>query len=171
MKPILLVMLAVTLVATAACTIFRPVTLNPGESEDEVVARLGQPTSRYQDNTDYLLEYAKGPWGQETYMARFDADGKLLSYEQVLTVQKFGTIQIGKSTKADVLRIIGAPGETSYLPLRDFEVWSYAYKENDIWNSMMHVHFDKAGVVQQMLNGPDPRFDPSERFPLRHGRR
>ena len=25
---------------------------------------------------------------------------------------------------------------------------------------MMHVHFDKAGIVRKMLNGPDPRCDP-----------
>jgi hypothetical protein len=24
---------------------------------------------------------------------------------------------------------------------------------------MMHVHFDQQGVVRQMLNGPDPRYD------------
>jgi hypothetical protein len=23
----------------------------------------------------------------------------------------------------------------------------------------MHVHFDQQGIVRQMLNGPDPRYD------------
>ncbi|RJG06378.1 outer membrane protein assembly factor BamE [Noviherbaspirillum cavernae] len=149
-----------------ACSVFQPVTFNSGTTESDVVAKLGQPTNRYQDGSGHLLEYAKGPWGQQTYMARFDADGKLVSYEQVLTTQKFSTIKIGDATKADVLRTIGAPSETSYLTLSDLEVWSYPYKESDVWDSMMHVHFDRAGIVQKMLNGPDPRFDPDNRFPF-----
>jgi hypothetical protein len=35
----------------------------------------------------------------------------------------------------------------------------------------MHVHFDRNGVVQKMLNGPDPRFDPDLRFPFGMSRR
>jgi hypothetical protein len=156
--------LVISILAIAgACSVFRPLTFAPGTSEAEVVAQLGRPTNHYEDGKQHLLEYAKGPWGQQTYMARFDTDGKLLSYEQVLTVEKFNTIKIGASTKSDVLRTIGRPSETSYLPLRELEVWSYPHKESNVWDSMMHVHFDKAGVVQQMLNGPDPRFDPSDR--------
>jgi outer membrane protein assembly factor BamE (lipoprotein component of BamABCDE complex) len=98
-------------------------------------------------------------------MARVDANGKVVSFEQVLTVQKFSTIKVGEATKNDVLRTIGAPSETAYFSRTDLEVWTYPYKESEVWNSMMHVHFDKDGVVRQMLNGPDPRFDPDLRFP------
>jgi hypothetical protein len=45
----------------------------------------------------------------------------------------------------------------------DYEVWSYRYRESGVWNSMMHVHFDQAGVVRQMLNGPDPRYQDHDR--------
>lgn len=148
------------------CSVLIPAPVNVGESEAEVVATRGQPTHRYQDGRDHLLEYASGPWGQKTYMARIGPDGKVISFEQVLTSQKFASIKIGEATKADVLRTIGAPSETSYLPLTDLEVWSYPYKESDVWNSMMHVHFDKAGIVRKMLNGPDPRYDPDMRFPF-----
>jgi hypothetical protein len=47
----------------------------------------------------------------------------------------------------------------------NYEVWSYRYKEAGVWNSMMHVHFDERGIVRQMLNGPDPRYDDRFRFP------
>lgn len=150
----------------AACGVFKPVTLYAGEPEAEVIAKLGQPTNRYQEGKDQLLEYAKGPWGQKTYMARIGPDRRLISYEQVLTTEKFSTLKIGEATKNDVLRTIGAPSETSYLSLTDLEVWSYPYKESNAWNSLMHVHFDRAGIVRKMLNGPDPRFDPDSRFPF-----
>jgi len=159
--------LMTTAIATlAACSVFIPPAVSIGESEAELIAKRGQPTHRYQDGTDRLLEYATGPWGQRTYMARISADGRVASFEQVLTTQKFATIKVGEATKQDVLRIIGSPGETSYLSLSDLEVWSYPYRENEAWDSMMHVHFDRQGIVRKMLNGPDPRLDPDDRFPF-----
>jgi hypothetical protein len=130
-----------------------------GDSIDTVKLKLGQPTSTYSAGPEQLLEYANGPMGQTTWMAHIGADGRLTLYEQVLTGAKFATIKIGTATHEDVLRTIGRPAEKSYLPLRDFEVWSYRYKESDVWNSMMHVHFDRNGVVRMMLNGPDPMYD------------
>ncbi len=153
------------------CATLIPPAVNVGDSETDVVAKRGQPTHRYQDGKNSLLEYAQGPWGQKTYIAKLDTGGKVISFEQVLTTQKFATIKVGEANKNDVLHTIGAPSETSYLSLRDLEVWSYPYKESDVWNSIMHVHFDKAGIVRQMLNGPDPRFDPDSRFPLGRSRR
>ncbi|OWW18541.1 hypothetical protein [Noviherbaspirillum denitrificans] len=150
----------------AACSTLFPPPVNVGDPESELLTKRGQPTQRYQDGKDHLLEYALGPWGQKTFMARVGPDGKVISFEQVLTTQKFATIKVGETNKDGVLKTIGGPSETSYLPLRDLEVWSYPYKEAGVWNSIMHVHFDKAGIVRQMLNGPDMRFDPDLRFPF-----
>ncbi|WP_334188481.1 hypothetical protein [Noviherbaspirillum sp.] len=153
------------------CAILHSGTITPGETEAQVIAKLGQPTNRYKDEKGGLLEYARGPWGQQTYMARIGPDGRVTSFEQVLTLQKFATITPGQANKKDVLHTIGAPSDTSYLSLSDLEVWSYPYKESDVWNSLMHVHFDRNGVVQKMMNGPDPRFDPDMRFPFGLSRR
>lgn len=159
-------LLTAFLITIGGCAALMPAAVNVGDSEAEVVAKRGQPTHRYQDGNVQLLEYALGPWGQKTYMARLDSSGKVTSFEQVLTTQKFASIKVNEATKDVVLRTIGGPSETSYLSLRDLEVWSYPYKEAGVWNSIMHVHFDRNGVVRQMLNGPDPRFDPDMRFPF-----
>lgn len=148
------------------CAALMPAPVNVGDTEAQLIAKRGQPTHEYRDGNDRLLEYMRGPWGQQTYMARIDPQHRVVSFEQVLTVQKFASIKVGSSTKEDVLRTIGAPSETSYLPLTDLEVWSYPYKEYDVWNSLMHVHFDRTGIVRKMLNGPDPRYDPDVRFPF-----
>lgn len=160
--------LSIIVVSTmmGACTALMPSPVNIGDSEADLIAKRGQPTHRYPAGTERLLEYPTGPWGQRTYMARISAEGRIISFEQVLTTQKFATIIVGEASKTDVLRTIGSPSETSYLSLSDLEVWSYPYKENEIWNSVMHVHFDRAGIVRKMLNGPDPRFDPDDRFPF-----
>ena len=131
----------------------------PGQPLADVMARLGKPTASYTIGDGSELEYATGPWGQQTYMARFGPDQRLLSYRQVLDSNTFNQIQLGLSTRQDVLQLIGHPAETSWLPRQKLEVWSYRYKEANVWNSMMHVHFDQSGVVRMLLGGPDESMD------------
>lgn len=126
-----------------------------GATEEEVIRHLDKPTARYQDGDTVLLEYARGYWGQHTHMGRFDANGKLISWEQVLTVPKFAELKVGKSTKQDVLLKVGQPGEYTRIYLGNYEVWTYHYKEDDVWDSVMHLMFDQKGVLQKMENGLD----------------
>jgi hypothetical protein len=155
--------LIVIFLITGCSTLVNP-PIAVGEPEQSVVAKLGKPTHRYREGNNHLLEYMTGPWGQQTYMARIGPDDRLISYEQVLTSQKFASIQVGKATKEDVLRTIGAPSDVSTLPLKHYEVWSYPYRENDVWDSIMYVHFDQTGIVRELLNGPDLRRDPDTNF-------
>ena len=136
--------------------------LAPGMPEADVVARLGRPTNVYPDGNGRVLEYMHGPMGQTTDMARIGADGKLLSYEQVLTMQQFGLLRINQSNQADVLRTVGAPSERGYLPRVQLTTWSYPYKETGVWDSQMTVYFDAQGVMRRLENGPDPRRMPSD---------
>lgn len=135
-----------------------------GDPVAAVIAKQGQPTGSYPaEGGGQLLEYATAPFGQFTWMAHIGADGRLRSFEQVLTGEKFATIKVDKANKADVLRTIGRPAEQSRVALHNYEVWSYRYKEAGVWNSLMHVHFDEQGIVRQMMNGPDPMFDVRDR--------
>ncbi|MGH8808406.1 MAG: hypothetical protein ACREX0_11060, partial [Noviherbaspirillum sp.] len=106
---------AVLLAMLSGCAAIMPSPVNVGDTETEVIAKRGQPTHQYQDGKDRLLEYALGPWGQKTYMARLAPDGKVISFEQVLTTQKFASIKVDVANKTDVLHTIGAPSDTSYL--------------------------------------------------------
>jgi outer membrane protein assembly factor BamE (lipoprotein component of BamABCDE complex) len=92
-------------------------------------------------------------------MARIGPDGRLVSYEQVLTSENFAKVKVDHWTKDDVVRHFGRPAEVSRVYFHNYEVWSYRYKEAGVWNSMMSLHFDQQGVVRQMLNGPDPMYD------------
>lgn len=161
MNPIIKLATFGAVLLLAACATRPPP--NPGDSQDEVQAKLGTPTAFYTDGAARSLEYATGPMGQYTWMAHLGPDGRLSSYEQVLTGAKFATIKIDQATKEQVLRTIGRPSECSRVAMQNYEVWSYRYKEADVWNSMMHVHFDAQGVVRQMLNAPDPMYDAKDR--------
>jgi hypothetical protein len=132
------------------------------QTENDVLAKLGNPTHVYQDGQTHLLEYMRGRRAQATHMVRVAADGKVLSYEQVLTDQKFAEIKPGVSDKAAVLRMLGAPYENVYYSRVGLEAWSYPYKESGVWNSLMAVYFDHSGIVRKLENGPDPVFEPRE---------
>ena len=151
-------------VALSGCAGLQGPAPQPGDTRDAVLARLGQPTSVYQTASGPILEYATGPFGQYTYMARLGPDGRLVRYHQVLTGEQFATLKIGAATKTDVLHAVGRPAERSYLRLPDLEVWSYRYKEAGVWNSMMHIHFDRTGVLKMMQNGPDPMYEEKRFF-------
>ena len=138
--------------------------LFPGDAQSVVLSKLGVPAARYQVGSEQWLEY---PRFQQTWFAHIGADGKLTAWEPVLTQAKFASIELDKASKEQVLRTLGHPTESSYLSLPKLEVWSYAYKEAEVWNSMMHVHFDHAGIVRKMQNGPDPRFERELREPGR----
>jgi len=147
------------LLGLAACQVLMPIPPALGDPVETVTSRWGKPSARYASGNEQILEFATGPMGQNTWMARMGADGRLQSFEQVLTSEKFATVGIGKATRDEVLRTLGRPAERSRVVLGDYEVWSYRYKESGVWNSMMHVHFDNAGVVQMMQNGPDPMYE------------
>ena len=148
-------LMAVIAVALTACGVFAPPSVAPGESEASIVSRMGKPTGIYQDGPNRLLEYRTNPGGQNTWMFRLDPSGRALGMEQVLTVEKFASIRIDQDSKEDVLRKVGGPYETSYLRLPDLQVWTYMYLENGVWDSLMHIHFDRNGTVRKMMNAPD----------------
>ncbi|HUX25599.1 MAG TPA: hypothetical protein VMV87_13405 [Burkholderiales bacterium] len=153
-----IVVVALLLAGLSSCATLLAIPLQPGQTEAEVVARLGQPTHVYPDGASRLLEYMHGPMGETTDMARIGPDGKLVSYKQVLTMQVFATIRVGQADKETVLRTVGAPSYKRFYSLSQLEVWSYPFKENDVWYSLMSIYFDKAGIVRKLENGPDPRY-------------
>ena len=145
---------ALTLPLLSGCVLGPPP--QPGEPMAAIEGRLGRPSARYIVGNETIHEYGAGAFGQFTFMARYGPDGRLLSYEQVLTDEKFAGVKLGMDTKDTILHTFGHPAETSYLSLRDLEVWSYRYKQSGVWDAMMHVHFSRDGKVREMMAGPDP---------------
>ncbi|WP_449412713.1 hypothetical protein [Pandoraea soli] len=132
-------------------------TFSPNTSQAEVQARLGKPREVYPlapGVTRWL--YPTKPFGEETIAADFDAQGRLLGTAQVLSTPEFNKVEIDKWTKTDVLHHFGEPVETSYFPLMKREVWSYRFKQDDVWYSMMNFYFDANGIVKTTQISPDP---------------
>ncbi|MFZ6755092.1 outer membrane protein assembly factor BamE domain-containing protein [Undibacterium sp. Dicai25W] len=155
--------IAVLLSSLCACQSWGVGAVKPGQTEAEVIAQLGQPTHIYRHGDQLTLEYMRGRMGQATHMAIFGTDGKLISYQQVLTMENFSKITVDVSNKDAVLRLIGAPSLTNFYSRTGLEAWSYPFKQDGAWNSLMAVYFDSNGIVRKLENGPDPAFDHEER--------
>ena len=114
-----------TLVALAACT--APSRLPPGATIAEARQSFGGVSAEYPlPNGGTRLEFRQGSFGRETYMLDFDASGRLVSSEQVLTPANFATIAQGM-TPEQVLRRIGHPAFVFPVGWQQLQVWNYRF--------------------------------------------
>jgi hypothetical protein len=144
-----------------------PSYIRAGEDAAAARARVGPPFLVVPQAAGERWIYPTGPMGQQAYLVEVGGDGRIANVVPALTDERFGLIEKGKWNEARVMREFGPPAETGRLPLKKQHVWSYRYKQDRVWNSLMHVHFDSAGIVQEYFPTPDPLFDPDDRDFLR----
>jgi hypothetical protein len=103
------------------------------------------------------LEFMQGAFGRETFMLDFDADGKLIASNQVLTEGKLLSIQPGESEESVRMRF-GRPVQIDPIGWQKRHVLDYRYQASDcIW---FRVSIDNAtGQVTDTGPGPDPVCD------------
>jgi len=151
--------LAAVALASAGCVnMNNPTRLVPGASADEIRQWLGEPSGRYPlAGGAQRLEYARGPFGKQTWMLDVDAEGRLTSATQVLTEKQFNAIRAG-ATADEVLRTIGRPSNVGYVGWHKTQtVWSYRYASP--FCQWFQVGLSEAGVVEDTGYGPDPICD------------
>ncbi|HEX6719938.1 MAG TPA: hypothetical protein VF107_00120 [Burkholderiaceae bacterium] len=141
--------------ALAACAGYAPgADVQAGASEAQVVQSMGQPTGRYtMPGGTQRLEFARGPYGQHTWMIDLDAQGRVARVEQVLQPRYFNLVSPGQS-RDELLRTIGRPGERMGM-MRNGQIWSWRYPNNDcLW---WQAQLDAQGVVTAAGYAPEPR--------------
>lgn len=133
-----------------------PAKLAPGTSTDSVRGTLGVPTGEFAlPGGGRRLEYARGPFGKQTWMLDFDAQGALLSANQVLTEKRFNQIRAGM-TSDELRRELGRPSATSMVGWHQQQiVWSYRY--DSMFCQWFQVGIDpQKGTVIDTGYYPDP---------------
>jgi hypothetical protein len=146
---------AATLVLVSACTSYSPSGLAPGSTEAAAIKDMGPPNGQSPlPDGGKRLEFARGPLGYHTYMLDFDAQGRLLRSEQVLTEENFAKIQPGMD-QAELLALLGHPSEVyGYSRPEPRDAWSYRY-----WNPSclwFQVGMTRQGKVADSAYGTDP---------------
>ncbi len=143
--------------AGVGCASLQPPQATIGQSQADVLASLGPPTSRYTLPAGaQRLEYATGPYGRTTLMVDLGADGRVTTSQQVLTEANFAKVRDGMP-RDEVLRLLGRPAEKAgeYM---NRQTWSWRYPTYDcLW---ARITFEPDGKVRggaSLL--PDPRCD------------
>lgn len=143
----------------AGCAGYSPEGLPRGATVAEVVSVLGAPTGTTQ--APQRLEFARGPFGKHTYMVDFDADGRMRSWEQVLTEENFFQVLPGQ-TRDDVITRLGRPSTTFPIGRQHIMVWNYRYESPfcQWFQVSIGTAPDTLGRVTEVGFGPDPACTP-----------
>lgn len=149
--------LLVLAVQISGCAL--PAREKAGALRAEVVARLGPPTASFPLPSGERLLYSELPAGFAAYNLDFDASGRLVRNEQVLTQARFENLPVGVWTTADVQRTFGAPLRVERVARFEGDIWTYRFRQNSD-PRLAHVHLDRQGVVQLVMFTDElPHFD------------
>ncbi|MFA7679270.1 MAG: hypothetical protein WCY07_03860 [Pigmentiphaga sp.] len=150
----------------AACA--GPSSIQLGTPVQQVLTQQGQATLDYpRPGGGQRFIWSGQPMGQFTWITDTDAQGLVIDNFQALTSERFTQLDHGEWDSNRVMFEFGPPAEISRVGLRgEHIVWSYRFREQGVWNSLMHVHFDHQGKLTKYYPGPDPLWDPRERLGL-----
>ncbi|GKS83026.1 membrane protein [Acidovorax sp. SUPP1855] len=133
--------------------------VKPGASRAEVLQNLGPPVSvtPLPGGGERLL-YTTQPAGRQVYHMDFDAGGRLVRTDQVLTFNNLAGIPAGW-TVDDVRRTFGPPMRVEQVARFDGDIWTYRFRDDLGTRRFGHVHIDPRGVVVNVMftDEPDPR--------------
>ncbi len=140
-------------IALAACGTYKIADVPAGSTAEQVVATAGKPAETWREGTTEVWAYVTGPSGPHTYLARLEA-GRLTRVDQVLTEPYFAKVVPGTS-RDEVRRLLGPPGQMMTYPAKGEEVWSWRYLEG-ARRMQLNVHFDAAkGTVRETTRKDD----------------
>jgi len=142
----------------------------PGTPLAQVTAQFGTPTLQCTDRQGHdRVVWSSQPLGQQAWAATIDAQGRVGPIEQILTDEHFQVLKQGTWTAEQVRCEFGPPAiiDTAGLPNVRQIVWSYRYKQDHVWNSLMYVFMGPQGEqVTKYHPGPDPMYDRDRPMPL-----
>lgn len=141
--------------------------LPAGTPVEQVMSGMGKPSLECPlPDGGRRLVWSGQPFAQASWATNVRSDGTTTGVEQVLTDVSFAQLRKGQWHADQVRCLFGPPATIAGVgtPGHTQRVWSYAYRQDTVWNSLMHVFFDDAGYVTRMHPGPDPAYDPDRAF-------
>lgn len=144
----------------AGCTTMQDIPA--GTPVTQVLARHGAPTieCRLPDGTRHMV-WSTQPMGQYAWATRVNPDETVGEVKQILTDTAFRQVEVGVWNAERMRCMFGPPAKISSVGLPSVRqtVWSYRYRQDGVWNSLMYVYFSDDGIVQRLHPGPDPLYD------------
>ena len=137
----------------AGCASSRDVV--PGATSDDVVARWGAPWATYQLPGGQRMLYR--PQAGQVQSLDFDASGRLVAMEQVLTRQRLEGIKVGQWRAPELQQTFGPPARRAADGEKG-SVWIYFFQQYGE-HKLARIHLDAAGVVVRVEFADDPAAD------------
>lgn len=162
-------------VATAAATLALVGCANiaqtpPDTPLAQIESQFGVPTLRCTDRAgEARVIWSQQPLGQYAWGGNLDAQGRVKAIVPILTDEHFQVLKEGTWTPPQVRCEFGPPAiiDTVGLPSVRQIVWSYRYRQDHVWNSLMFVYFGHDGThVTRFHPGPDPLYDRDRLMPF-----
>jgi outer membrane protein assembly factor BamE (lipoprotein component of BamABCDE complex) len=119
-----------------------------GATRDEVLRSYGAPTADIRTPGGERLQYSRQPFGQQVYNIDLNAEGKVVTVTQALTMAEFARVQLDVWRVADVQLAFGRPALVAQVFSFKGDVWSYRYDYFGT-NKQFHVFIDPQGVVRR----------------------
>lgn len=116
-----------------------------GQSRATLLAEMGPPEREQSWQGFQRLHYPRGPAGRHTYFVDLDSEGRVVGWEQVLTVERFNAVKPGM-TRDQVIDLLGIAKTTNGLARNRGYVWHYRY-DNPHCTSFM-IEFTQEDVVR-----------------------
>ncbi|MEI2418394.1 hypothetical protein V8Z80_19615 [Orrella sp. JC864] len=155
--------LALGLAALAAAGCANIEQVEPGTPLAQVQGRFGAPTHACPlPDGGQRLVWSQQPYGQYAWGTRTTADGRVGPVEPILTDEYFKRLDQGHWTAERILCEFGPPAviERVGMPSVRQVVWAYRYRENHVWNSLMHLYMGPDGTrLTRRHAAPDPMFE------------
>jgi hypothetical protein len=136
----------------AGCAAYSGSGLVPGQSSvDDVVAVMGEPALiRERPGGERIYWYPRLPAARESFAARIDPDGTLISIDQRLAPEYISRLQPNKSTADDVLDILGPPYRIYQYPRMQREAWEYQLRTPPTYMNL-YVQVSPDRVVREVF--------------------
>lgn len=160
-----LTLASLALTGLAACANLAQV--QPGTPYADVLTQFGTPNYTCpQAGGGQRVIWTQQPMGQYAWGTNVGTDGRVGPVVPLLTDTHFKVLEVGDWGPDRVRCEFGPPAriEEAGLGEKREVVWSYRYKENGVWNSLMYVYMGRDGnKLTHFHPGPDPMYD-DERF-------
>jgi hypothetical protein len=148
------------LLALTSCASYDGRGLVPGQATEAQVESLMGPSAdaRRGRNGDTYRYYPRLPYGRATYVAHFDANGKLEAIEQRLQEASFAAIKPGVTTVDEVRFLLGPPNRVVKFPRMQREGLEYPWRGRNGVELLFVVQYSPDGIVREAQTIDDPEF-------------
>ena len=109
-----------------ACAGYGPDNRMLGNTKEQVVQILGQPSTELTTPEGWVMMYPRGPYGKHTYFVYLNRDGTVERWTQVLDEKNFEQIKPNMH-RDEVVALIGISKATYGLARNRGYVWNYRY--------------------------------------------